>query len=69
MVAQTEDEGGMESAVSGEGGHPLDLDEGPCAPVTTPEERDSVLANSIRRVVAATETTRPDAVASFSNYV
>ena len=59
----------MESAVLSDGGLPLDLDEVPVVHMPVLDERDSVLANSIRRVIDAANRPTQDTVAAFQNYV
>ncbi|MDG4833524.1 hypothetical protein O7627_30075 [Solwaraspora sp. WMMD1047] len=50
-------------------GHLVDLDLIPLAQVLDLDENDSVLANSIRRVIDAAQRQPQDTVAAFNNYI
>jgi FXSXX-COOH protein len=50
-------------------GHLVDLDAIPLAQVLGLDEDDSVLANSIRRVIDAAQRQPQDTVAAFNNYI
>jgi FXSXX-COOH protein len=50
-------------------GHLVDLDDLPLGQVLTLPEDDSVLANSIRRVLDAARRHPADTVAAFNNYM
>jgi hypothetical protein len=59
----------MERVVLDGGVRLVDPDDNPLAPVPSHEDRDGVLANSIRRVVDAAQRPANDTVAAFSNYI
>lgn len=50
-------------------GHLVDLDDIPLAEVLVLDENESVLANSIRRVIDAAQRHPEDIVAAFNNYI